>query len=90
MDAGNQQGAAAGYEAQEQALADRLAQLEANYEGALKRIFVLERRLSHSALFSAKFLERAFTVWGHYIVVQLILAIPGFLLMLLFGLLGGN
>ena len=38
-----------------------------------------EDRLPDTHLFSDSFLVRSFTVWGHYVVAQLIIGIPIFL-----------
>jgi hypothetical protein len=40
------------------------------------RIAELERRLPRTDLLSGKFLRRAFAVWGHMIVAQLMVAAP--------------
>jgi hypothetical protein len=39
--------------------------------------------LPNSALFSRSYLTRAFAVWGHYLVAQLLIAIPFYVLFLL-------
>ena len=39
--------------------------------------------LPNSALFSRSYLTRAFAVWGHYLVAQLLIAIPVYLLLAL-------
>ena len=44
--------------------------------------------LPNTALISPSFLSRAFAVWGHYFVAQLLIAIPIYVLILLFALSG--
>lgn len=68
-------------------LENRLAELETE-NGALRNTldqvrkqaasvaFKTERGLPETGLVSDSFFVRAFTVWGHYFVAQLIIAIP--------------
>ena len=46
--------------------------------------FKTERGLPNTGLVSDSFLMRAFTVWGHYFVAQLIIGIPMFVCYLIF------
>ncbi|MEA3350442.1 MAG: hypothetical protein U9Q82_07470 [Chloroflexota bacterium] len=48
-------------------------------------------RLPNTAIISASFFARAFAVWGHYFVAQLIISIPVFIcyLILMFTVLSG-
>jgi hypothetical protein len=50
-------------------LEERIIHLEA-------RIARLESRVSDTQLHSSSFWTRAFTVWGHWVVAHLIIAIP--------------
>jgi len=65
----------------------RLAILETQYQQALQRIATLESRIPNSSIMSPKFLSRAFTVWGHMIVAQLIVTIPIYCIAIGIGLL---
>jgi hypothetical protein len=47
----------------------RLAHLEL-------RVAELEEKLAVSSILSKSFLSRAFAVWGHYFVANMIIAIP--------------
>ncbi|KPL20365.1 MAG: hypothetical protein AMJ93_12095 [Anaerolineae bacterium SM23_84] len=51
------------------ALEEHIAHLE-------ERIAYLEGQLPNTKLLSPNFLTRAFTVWAHYFVANLIIAIP--------------
>jgi hypothetical protein len=57
-------------------LEERIAVLETEYKHALDRIAALESRIPNSAIISPRFLSRAFTVWGHVFVAQLIIVVP--------------
>jgi hypothetical protein len=46
--------------------------------------FKVERGLPNSGIVSDSFFVRAFTVWGHYFVAQLIIGIPMFICYLIF------
>jgi hypothetical protein len=52
-----------------EALMERIVELEL-------RTFELERRLQKSLLFSDSFYTRAFTIFGHFLVVYMIIALP--------------
>jgi hypothetical protein len=67
---------------------ERLAALETNYQQALQRIATLEARLPDSNIISRKFLSRAFAVWGHTFVAQLIIIVPIYVIIILFSILG--
>jgi hypothetical protein len=69
---------------------ERLAVLETQYQQAVQRIAVLESRIPNSSIISPKFLSRAFTVWGHMIVAQLIVTIPIYCIIFGLGLLMGS
>jgi hypothetical protein len=63
---------------------DRVAELE-------RKIADLERRVPLTGILAPDFLRRAFTVWGHYFVANLIIglcvaAVFGFFFVLLLGL----
>jgi hypothetical protein len=63
---------------------NRVAQLE-------QRIAELERRVPLTSILAPDFLRRAFAVWGHYFVANLIIglcvaAVFGFFMVLLMGL----
>jgi hypothetical protein len=62
-------------------LEGKVSQLEA-------RIQQLEARLPNTALISPNFLSRSFTVWGHMVAAQLLIAIPLYCLIFLLGALG--
>jgi hypothetical protein len=77
------------------AVETRLATLESenkiirNQLGQVKyktdsQIFKTEQGLPNTGLISDSFLMRAFTVWGHYFVAQLIIAIPMFICYMIF------
>ena len=55
--------------AKEEALLERIVELEL-------RTFELERRLQKTNLFSESFFARAFTIFGHFLVVYMIIALP--------------
>ena len=66
-------------------LSASIARLNQEIETLKTKIEMLERRptqshLPDTSLVSDSFLTRAFTVWGHYFVAQLIISIPFFLL----------
>jgi hypothetical protein len=69
-------------------LENRVRDLEAR-NAALQRDLSLvsvdpAKALPKTGLVSDKFLQRAFTVWGHYFVAQLIISVPLFLIQLIF------
>jgi hypothetical protein len=69
------------------ALEFELKQLEESAASSTRRINDTISRIPDSALISPNFLSRAFTVWGHYFVAQLLIAIPIYILFaLLIGL----
>lgn len=71
-----------GFPAQEHinALLSRIRHLE-------ERLAFLEGRLPRTSLLSSNFLARAFTIFGHQLVAQLIIAVPIWVLILGFTLL---
>jgi hypothetical protein len=79
----------ASLESQNKTLRDALAQVKHRAEA---QTFKTERGLPDTGLVSDSFLTRAFTVWGHYFVAQLIIGIPLFIcyLIFLFAILGSG
>ena len=63
------------------ALRNALGQVK---QSAAAQTFKTERGLPNTGLVSDSFLLRAFTVWGHYFVAQLIIGIPMFICYLIF------
>jgi len=57
--------------------------LETDYQQALQRIASLAARLPDSNIINRKFLSRAFAVWGHYFVTQLIIVVPIYVIVVL-------
>lgn len=55
-----------------QSLENRIARLEEQ----ISRFKVSQPQLPDTALVNQSFLKRAFAVWGHYFVAQLLIAIP--------------
>lgn len=53
-----------------------LERLREALQDTLERLSELENKIPDSSIISPKLLSRAFTVWGHYFVAQLILALP--------------
>jgi hypothetical protein len=51
---------------------------------AAAQSFKVNRGLPETGLISDSFFTRAFTVWGHYLVAQLIISIPLFICYLVF------
>ena len=68
-------------ENQNKTLRDALAQVKHKAEA---QTFKTERNLPNTGLVSDSFFTRAFTVWGHYFVAQLIIGIPMFICYLIF------
>jgi hypothetical protein len=54
------------------------------------RIISLENRIPNTSLLSPKFVTRAFTVWGHLWVAQLIIALPLYCIIFFLASLTGN
>ena len=57
-------------------LNSQIAQLQEQLQAQEIELAELKERIPDSNIISPKFLNRAFTVWGHYIVAGLIVAIP--------------
>jgi hypothetical protein len=57
-------------------LSKKLENLEDQLTAQSKEIGVLKERFPDTNLISPKFLNRAFTVWGHYVAAGFIIAIP--------------
>ena len=68
-------------ESQNNALRNALSQVKHSAEA---QTFKTERGLPKTGLISDSFFIRAFTVWGHYFVAQLIIGIPLFICYLVF------
>ena len=74
-------------------LEKRVSQLEDN-NSLLKRqlsdqqtnMSVVRNELPNTSLLSPSFLKRAFTVWGHYVVAQLIIVVPIYIFIALINL----
>lgn len=67
-------------------LNSQIAQLQEQLQAQEIELAELKERIPDSNIISPKFLNRAFTVWGHYIAAGLIVAIPIILLTSLFAL----
>ena len=57
-------------------LNSQIAQLQEQLQAQEIELAELKERIPDSNIISPKVLNRAFTVWGHYIVAGLIVAIP--------------
>jgi len=68
-------------ESQNNALRNALSQVKHRAEA---QSFKTERGLPETGLVSDSFFVRAFTVWGHYFVAQLIIGIPIFICYMIF------
>jgi len=68
-------------ESQNNALRNALSQVKHRAEA---QTFKTERGLPETGLVSDSFFVRAFTVWGHYFVAQLIIGIPIFICYMIF------
>ena len=68
-------------ESENTALRNALGQVK---HKAAAQTFKTERGLPKTGLVSDSFFVRAFTVWGHYFVAQLIIGIPIFICYLIF------
>ncbi len=68
-------------ESENKALRNALGQVK---QSAAAPTFKTERGLPNTGLVSDSFFIRAFTVWGHYFVAQLIIGIPIFICYLIF------
>jgi hypothetical protein len=68
-------------ESQNNALKNALSQVKYKSEA---KTFKTDRGLPKTGLISDSFFVRAFTVWGHYFVAQLIIGIPLFICYLIF------
>jgi hypothetical protein len=55
---------------------DKIVSLERQVQRLSLEISTLAERVPDSKIISPKFIERAFTVWGHYVVAGFIIAIP--------------
>ena len=65
----------------------QIVQLQEKLQTQAVEIAELQDRLPDSNIISPKFLNRAFAVWGHYVVAGFIIAIPFICLAFLFALL---
>lgn len=68
-------------ESENNALRNALSQVKHKAEA---QTFKTERGLPETGLVSDSFFIRAFTVWGHYFVAQLIIGVPIFICYLIF------
>jgi len=76
-------------------LENKISELETELEhskealqNVFERLSEIENKIPDSAIISPKFLSRAFTVWGHYFVANLLLALPFICLSLILLLIG--
>ena len=67
-------------------LNSQIVQLQEKLQAQEIDIAELKERISDSNIISPKFLNRAFAVWGHYVVAGFIIAIPFICLASLFAL----
>jgi len=64
----------------------QIVQLQENLQAQAIEIAELQDRIPDSNIISPKFLNRAFAVWGHYVVAGFIITIPFIGLIILFAL----
>lgn len=64
----------------------QIVQLQEKLQAQANEIADLQDRIPDSNIISPKFLNRAFAVWGHYVVAGFIIAIPFICLTSLFAL----
>ena len=57
-------------------LKSQIEQLQEQFKAQEIELAELKDRIPDSNIISPKFLNRAFTVWGHYVVAGFIIAIP--------------
>jgi hypothetical protein len=67
-------------------LNSQIEQLTEQLQAQTIEIIELQERIPDSNIISPKFLNRAFAVWGHYVVAGFIIAIPFICLTSLFAL----
>lgn len=67
-------------------LNSQIEQLTEQFQAQAIEIIELQERIPDSNIISPKFLNRAFAVWGHYVVAGFIIAIPFICLTSLFAL----
>jgi len=67
-------------------LNSQIVQLQETLQTQAIEIAELQDRIPDSNIISPKFLNRAFAVWGHYVVAGFIIAIPFICLTILFAL----
>ena len=67
-------------------LKSQIEQLQGQLDAQDSELAELKDRIPDSNIISPKFLNRAFTIWGHYVVAEFIIAIPIILLTSLFAL----
>ena len=65
-------------------LNSQIEQLQGQLQAQEIELAELKDRIPDSNIISPKFLNRAFTVWGHYVVAGFIIAIPFICLTILF------
>ena len=69
-------------------LESQLPILQRGIESASRPSQDLATKLPNTALISPSFMSRAFAVWGHYFVAQLIIAIPIYIIVFLIAMSG--
>ena len=67
-------------------LKSQIEQLQGQLDAQDNELADLKDRIPDSNIISPKFLNRAFTIWGHYVVAGFIIAIPIICLTSLFAL----
>ncbi|MFC1923419.1 hypothetical protein ACFLY4_09030 [Chloroflexota bacterium] len=67
-------------------LKSQIEQLQGQLDAQDSELADLKDRIPDSNIISPKFLNRAFTIWGHYVVAGFIIAIPFICLTSLFAL----
>lgn len=70
-------------------LEEQIEKFEKQISGQQTSISNVNQRLPKTDLLSPSFLKRAFTVWGHLFVAQLLIAIPIYCLIFILGAMSG-
>ena len=67
-------------------LENQIQQFEKQLSQQQTNITVVGNKLPNSNLLSPSFLSRAFAVWGHTVAAQIMIAVPLYCLLIIFGL----
>jgi hypothetical protein len=59
----------------EQANAELIGEVKKRFVHKDELFMILSERIPNTGLFNRNFIKRAFTVWGHYFVAQLLIAL---------------